>query len=60
MIPDYGLEHMGVTVENPKASPAAFRAQVLEIYERKQTDAFKIAFAAVPVAVCLELMEAVG
>lgn len=56
-IPHYGLEHLGVTVEDLEAVLAEFRAQGLKIYERKQSDAYKIAFVDTPDGVCLELME---
>ena len=59
-IPHYGLEHLGLTVDNLEASLAVFRAQDLEVYERKQSPAYKIAFVAAPDGVCLELMEPLG
>ena len=59
-IPHYGLEHLGVTVDDLEASLAVFRAQDLEIYERRQSPAYKIAFVAAPDGVCLELMEPLG
>ena len=49
-----------MTVEDLEASLAVFRAQGLEIYERKQSAAYKIAFVAAPDGVCLELMEPLG
>jgi len=59
-IPHYGLEHLGVTVEDLEASLAVFQAQGLEIYERKQSPAYRVAFVAAPDGVCLELMEPLG
>ena len=59
-IPHYGLEHLGVTVENLEEALAVLRAQGLEIHERKQSDAYKIAFVDTPDGVCLELMEPLG
>ena len=56
-IPHYGLEHLGVIVEDLEAVLAGFQAQGLRIYERKQSDRYKIAFVGTPDGVCLELME---
>lgn len=56
-IPAYGLEHLGVSVEDLEAVLDVLGAQGLRVYERKQTDAYKIAFVDTPDGVCLELME---
>ncbi len=56
-VPHYGLEHLGVGVDDLDAAVARFQAQGLEIYERAESALFKVAFVAAPDGVCLELME---
>ena len=56
-IPYYGLEHLGIRVDELEATLARFREQGLEIYERRQNPTVRIAFVAAPDGVCLELME---
>jgi lactoylglutathione lyase len=56
-VPHYGLEHLGIRVDDLDAAVARFEAQGLEIYERAESALFKVAFVAAPDGVCLELME---
>jgi catechol 2,3-dioxygenase-like lactoylglutathione lyase family enzyme len=59
-VPHYGLEHLGIKVDDVEAALARFRAQGLEVYERAELALFKVAFVAAPDGVCLKLMEAKG
>jgi lactoylglutathione lyase len=56
-LPHWGLEHLGIRVEDVEAAVARFEAQGLEIYERAESARYKVAFVAAPDGVCLELME---
>jgi len=57
-VPHFGLEHLGIRVDDLEAAVARFEAQGLEIYERAESARYKVAFVAAPDGVCLELMEA--
>ncbi len=59
-VPHYGLEHLGVRVEDLGAAVARFEAQGLAVFERAESALFKVAFVAAPDGVCLELMEPKG
>jgi catechol 2,3-dioxygenase-like lactoylglutathione lyase family enzyme len=59
-VPHYGLEHLGIRVDDLDAALARFGALGLEIYERAESALFKVAFVAGPDGVCLELMEPRG
>lgn len=59
-IPHYGLEHLGVTVDDLDATLAGFQEQGLMIHERRQIPGFRIAFASAPDGVLLELLEPLG
>ena len=59
-VPHYGLEHLGIRVDDLDAVVARFAAQGLEVYERRESPLFKVAFVAGPDGLCLELMEPRG
>ena len=57
-IPHYGLEHLGIEVDDLDGLLARFREQGLEIYERRPgAGGYQIAFVEAPDGVCLELLE---
>jgi catechol 2,3-dioxygenase-like lactoylglutathione lyase family enzyme len=56
-IPHYGLEHLGVSVDDLETTLALFQAQGCQIYERHESPAMKIAFVAGPDGICFELLE---
>ena len=59
-LPHYGLEHLGIRVDDIRRTLRVFEEQGLEIYERKRTPIYEIAFVAGPDGVCLELMQPLG
>ena len=57
-IPYYGLEHVGLVVDDLDDVLALFTEQGLEIYERRPgAGGYEIAFVATPDGVCLELLQ---
>jgi catechol 2,3-dioxygenase-like lactoylglutathione lyase family enzyme len=55
--PHYGLEHLGLLIDDLDATLAEFEGQGLTVYDRRQIEGFKIAFASSPDGVVLELLE---
>lgn len=57
-IPHYGLEHLGVEVDDLDGLLGRFAEQGLAIYERRPgAGGYEIAFVEAPDGVCLELLE---
>ena len=60
-IPYYGLEHVGIQVDDLDMILARFEEQGLHIYERRPgAGDYEIAFVATPDDVCLELLYLAG
>jgi catechol 2,3-dioxygenase-like lactoylglutathione lyase family enzyme len=59
-VPHYGLEHIGIRVEDVARTVQVLEEQGFEVYETKQTPQYRIAFVAGPDGICLELMEPLG
>lgn len=60
-IPYYGLEHIGIQVDDLDMLLARFEEQGLQIYERRPgAGGYEIAFVATPDDVCLELLYLPG
>jgi catechol 2,3-dioxygenase-like lactoylglutathione lyase family enzyme len=60
-IPHYGLEHLGIEVDDLDALLGRFAEQGLTIYERRSgAGGYEIAFVEAPDGVCLELLERPG
>lgn len=57
-IPYFGLEHIGILVDDLDALLARFEEQGLPVYERRPgAGGFEIAFVGTPDGVCLELLQ---
>ena len=57
-IPHFGLEHVGILVDDLDGVLDRFRDQGLPVYERRPgAGGFEIAFVGTPDGVCLELLE---
>jgi catechol 2,3-dioxygenase-like lactoylglutathione lyase family enzyme len=57
-IPHFGLEHLGLEVDDLDGLLERFTEQGLEVYERRPgAGGYEIAFVEAPDGVCLELLE---
>lgn len=57
--PHYGLEHIGIVVQDLDATLARFEKQGLPVHGRREITGFRIAFVTDPDGLLLELMEPV-
>ena len=57
-IPYFGLEHVGILVDDLDGVLDRFRSEGLPVYERREgAGGFEIAFVGTPDGVCLELLQ---
>lgn len=60
-VPYFGLEHLGLLVDDLDGLVRRFEEQGLEVFERRPgAGGYEIAFATTPEGVCLELLQVPG